>query len=115
MNGHQQLYDAILHEVQDFKARVAAGEAIDLGSFDDKIEALTDAVKGLPINEGQAYMQQLEALLGEVTSLGEMLVNGRDAIKLQMDNAEVARRANKAYAKVEHSVPPAKKEVEEKK
>lgn len=73
----------------------------NLSDLEHKVRAYCDAVAALPKAEMKEHARHLEALVQEISKLGEELTAARETVKRELEGLGSLRRANIAYQKTD--------------
>ncbi|HEU5046574.1 MAG TPA: hypothetical protein VFT64_01890 [Rickettsiales bacterium] len=70
---------------------------VDLSGVENSVRAYCQSIAALPMEEGLQHREDLNALMEQVTLLGEELVAARDSVQTELGRMERIRKANVAY------------------
>jgi len=88
--------EALAATLDDARAGVAAGDALDLSGLDERVGGLCAAVAALPREEGRALTAGLERLLDVLDALAVTVEERRQAAQTEQEQT-ARRRAAAAY------------------
>ncbi len=83
--------------VQEAKAKLEAGEMVDLAGLDTKVRSLCDVALSIPRADGQELRPALESLGEALTELRNNLLKAQTGVREKLDELTARSRATKAY------------------
>jgi len=92
------LKNAVFEQVAQYRRSLGEGRT-DLSGLEDGVSAYCDAVAALPRDEARLHAQDLEALMREISALGEALKAAREGIRMELAALGRLKQANVAYSK----------------
>lgn len=93
----QKLFDDISAFVAESRQLLSRNQLLELDGLDHNVRQLCEMVLKLSQEERLRHAEQLQRLLKELSSLGEALVERRDALSAELLATADHRKANVAY------------------
>ena len=103
MSTTEALFDKIAAFIAESRELLEAGKMLELAGLDDHVHSLCEAVLQLSQDERLQYAGRLQHLLGELKTLGESMVEKRDAMAEEIRHMSHHKKASTAYRIVEAS------------
>ena len=81
----EKVFNAISQYVAHSKAQLEAGQVVDLSDLDTYVQTLCEVILELSQEERLRYADRLQKLLGDVSALGETLMQKRDELGVEIN------------------------------
>lgn len=103
MADPQALFDDISRFVAESRQLLEQGALMEMAGLDQRVKQLCETVLQLSQQERLTYAENLQQLLGDLNTLGEMMVAQRDQVAAEIRQLNQHKKANAAYRIVEAS------------
>lgn len=105
-----ELLDELNTFLDEAEAHLQKGGDVDLAGVEEQVKALCEAAQALPVGEGAAFADKLEALFNRFSALQEELKLQFESVKGELSVLSLRSKAVKAYAVNDALTPPKKDE-----